>query len=562
VSSIEQLRGASPYRVAVLAGLDLSLLQSAALKAIVGRADEPLTGAELAALREAAGTTRGQPRPGGYRTTVVRAGRRSGKSVHVAAPTAVSAALERVEDRLAPGEVARILLIAPTLRHLRQLTDGVAGILTALGIPHVRTEREVTLGAGLRTIVECAVADRLGPRSGTAILAIVDEAALLPSQEGADGYDEEVIAAVKPSLATMRGRLLLISSPWAAGIGAHAKLIDANHGRLDRDVLALSGPTWRWNPTLSEAQTRKEEADERRWRREYLAEPGNESDAFFDPVAVRACVERDIVARKVNPSTVYRIGVDLAFKRDEAWLVAAHRERRARPEGPPLDCIVVDAVRRFVPSPGQPLHYDTIMFELIGMSKKWNNAWIHYDCHCSAAVESGLKAAGVPGVEEGVGLGEQETQWNILRQRVEHPGELVLLDGDDGAALVKQLVGLRVRLGQSGQIRVSAPERVGCHDDGADALKLACFALRDVLPGGGDIYSDVKVTRSGNGFNVSREEFYQKIMTGDVESVIPIPAPRGTAAWFEQREQRRANGMFIVGLDEDEDKLSIPVRQK
>ena len=81
------LLGASPFAIAVAAGLKLSPAQAATLKAIGG---EPLSRDELRVFRTLTGTTFAKPRPGGYRELFVNAGRRSGKTSHVAAPIAVS----------------------------------------------------------------------------------------------------------------------------------------------------------------------------------------------------------------------------------------------------------------------------------------------------------------------------------------------------------------------------------------------------------------------------------------------------------------------------------------
>lgn len=217
----------TPHKVAIQAGLRLSTAQSSILKAFQG---EPLTNEELRAWRELTGTTIAKPRHGGYDELWLRVGRRGGKTTHIGAPIAVSSALLPVDHMLAPGEVARVLVVCPTLPHGRQAFDAIRGLLGALQIPFRERDREIQL-VGRRTTILQVVADYLAPRSGTAIAAIVDEAALLPTQENADGFDVEIFAALRPALATTNGKLIVLSTPWARR-GVHYETCEKYWGKV------------------------------------------------------------------------------------------------------------------------------------------------------------------------------------------------------------------------------------------------------------------------------------------------------------------------------------------
>ena len=83
---------------------------------------------------------------------------------------AVWAALQPVSG-LAPGEHARVLVLGPTVSHVRQLLDACMGILDALKVEHAEREGEIRL-KGRRTVICPIVADHLAPRSGTAVTGL------------------------------------------------------------------------------------------------------------------------------------------------------------------------------------------------------------------------------------------------------------------------------------------------------------------------------------------------------------------------------------------------------
>jgi hypothetical protein len=64
-------------------------------------------------------------------------------------------------------------------------------------------------------------------------------------------------------------------------------------------IVAIA-PTWVANTSITEAQTRKLEPDERIWRREYLAEPSAALSNAFDPNAVRAAFRRITVSHALG----------------------------------------------------------------------------------------------------------------------------------------------------------------------------------------------------------------------------------------------------------------------
>jgi hypothetical protein len=154
-------------------------------------------------------------------------------------------------------------------------------------------------------------------------------------------------------------------------------------------IVAIA-PTWVANNSITEAQTRKLEPDERIWRREYLAEPQASLSGCFDPAAVARAFRTVQLA-----SSHERVGVvDLSSGRGDAlafgvasWCmpsVAHIPEFLTRPEprkvhtviegrdvvledwNNPFDVPQLDACGRPIPNPERELHsHPLCVFHLV-----------------------------------------------------------------------------------------------------------------------------------------------------------------------------------------------------
>ncbi len=538
--------GATPYQVALFAGLRPSAAQSAVLKVLGG---EELTVAELAAWRLLTGQRR-PPRPEGYREVFAEKGRRAGWTTHVAAPFAVSALLvspAKLNTRLAPGEVARVLLFGPELQHTRQLQDATAGILDRLQVRFTRRDGEIDLApAGLRTIALATVADHQAPRSGTAAAAIIDEPFFLPFDEGADGYDVELFAAIRPATATLVGllrtNLLAGGSPWTTRGVAH-DMVRKHLGKVDGPVCALHGSTWTWNETLSETSTRQLEEDENRWRREYLAVASESESAWIARRDVVDAVDRGVDERAARDGVIYVIAIDVAFRSDRFAIVVAHRELRVREGGPPSDVVVIDLVRVATPAPGQRLDFDELMQRVANISRRYNNAKIVRDAFSGDAVDHALRTRGCRSEEMPMNAAAQTRRWTLVQSKFRSGGVRLV----DSEIAVRELVDLRAKMHAAGRIEVAAPSRRGSHDDVADSIALAIDAVRDIPATGGTIENDVRIWRDEEGVRIESTWFSTKRAVGGGYVRVPCAPPLGTPAGDEALEERQARGQWIEG---------------
>jgi hypothetical protein len=143
------------------------------------------------------------------------AGRRSGKSRMAAFLLAFLAGVKKWT--LAPGEKPVVLVITPSRRQGRTVLDyAEAFVGMVLGVAVVRrTLEEIELSTGVTIMIQTA--SFRTPRGFTVVACVCDEIAYWRSDDTAANPDVEILRAVRPSLASVPGSLLIaISSPYAA----------------------------------------------------------------------------------------------------------------------------------------------------------------------------------------------------------------------------------------------------------------------------------------------------------------------------------------------------------
>ena len=214
------------------------------------------------------------------RQLVLRCGRRAGKSSTLCR----IAVLEGLygEHDVPPGDVGIVGCVSVNRDESASRLRTIKAILDALGVPYRERDGSVEL-TRRRVVFKSFAATLGGVVGGTWIAAICDEVARWRDADSNANPASEVLGSLRPTLATMpNARLFLSSSPLGTE-DAHAKAFDAGNSDFQRVAHA---PTWLANPTLSEADCRKLEPDERIFQREYAAIPQAGSLACFDATAV------------------------------------------------------------------------------------------------------------------------------------------------------------------------------------------------------------------------------------------------------------------------------------
>lgn len=178
----------------------------------------------------------------------VPVGRRGGKSNGAAGLAVFEACFFDHSDKLAPGEVATVMVVAADRKQARQVFRYIRGLLRSNPMLERMIVRETAEEIELnnRTVIEVMTASHRSIRGYSVSCAILDEVAFWHS-EGANP-DAEIIAALRPALATLDGKLVALSSPYAR----RGVLWDAYRRYYGKPgpVLVAKAPTLTMNPTL------------------------------------------------------------------------------------------------------------------------------------------------------------------------------------------------------------------------------------------------------------------------------------------------------------------------
>lgn len=252
-------------------------------------------------------------------------GRRGGKS-HAAALVGVyEAAFKDHRDRLAPGEVATVMLIAGDRAQARTLLRYVRGMFEHPMLKPMVT-RDTADGLELinRSAIEVHTASHKAVRGYTLAAVIADEIAFWMA-DGASP-DAEVIAALRPALATLGGKLIAISSPYARR-GVLWDTYKRHFGKPGR-VLVAQAPSRTMNPTLPSRVVEDALRDDAaRASAEYLAQFRSDVEQFLTLDAVEAAHRSGPLELPRQPGVRYHAFADpTGGGADEFTLAIGHVE--------------------------------------------------------------------------------------------------------------------------------------------------------------------------------------------------------------------------------------------
>lgn len=405
----------------------------------------------------------------GFDTALFLTGRRSGKSRVASIVGAYESALAGHEKKLAKGEKGLVAVCAPTKQQARVVRGYIRAIFD---VPLLRSEvvNETSEGFDLANGVGIAVlaGDWRTVRNFTLLAAIVDEAAFFGlDEESKVRSDTELIRALRPGLATVRGRLIAITSPYAKKgwvYSTHKK----NFGNDAGKILVWNCPSRTMNPTLAQAVVDEAYAeDPQAARSEYGGEFRDDVAEFLPRSLIEGLVvkgRKELLPRLVRPNvTAYAAFADLSGGRhDDAALAIGHRADRK---------VVIDLLRRYRP----PCNPHEVIVCMADELRRYG---------CRRVVGDNYAAEFVAGAFRGQGINYTKSErvksalYLELLPRL-CSGEIELPDDD---SLVSQLAGLERRTRSGGRDVVDHPP--GTHDDlanvvagVADVLGKRCLVL-------------------------------------------------------------------------------------
>jgi hypothetical protein len=186
-----------------------------------------------------------------FNEAYVVAGRRAGKSTISALVATYLAAFKDYGDKLAPGEVGTLMVIAADRRQARVIFNYVSAFFEIPLLSRLvlnRTKDSIQLSN--HVVVEIHTCSFKATRGYTLIGVVADEVAFWHAEDSANP-DVEVLNALRPGLATTGGLLLAISSPYSKKGALHAAFRD--HYAKASNVLVWKASSREMNPSLSAA---------------------------------------------------------------------------------------------------------------------------------------------------------------------------------------------------------------------------------------------------------------------------------------------------------------------
>lgn len=416
------------------------------LKAIYGL---PMDATDLARFQQHTG--RHVPRSGGYPEAACIVGCQSGKS-QIASLVGSYEAMQALKGR---QRGVFVPLLAQDLRSSQRALFGyvreairVSPMLSQEVVRETSDIVEFSNGVTL-AVYPCRPAAIRGIR---AACVIIDELAFFISTEGRP-TDTEMLRAARTRTATTGGKILILSSPYAAA-GALWDLHRKHFGQENSPILIWQASAPEMNPTLPiDYLERMAQDDPEAYRSEVLGQFRQGVSTLFDPEALDACVQ--VGVRELAPDYKYNYlsGTDVASGsgKDAFAVAVAHADGER---------LVLDALRTWRP----PFNPSGVIAEAATFLRSYRISETTGDRYAPGFVNEGFAAHHIH--YQPSNYDRSATYLELLP--LVNSQRAVLLDHPE---LLRELRGLERRRGTSGKDRVD--HRPGQHEDTANAAALA-----------------------------------------------------------------------------------------
>jgi len=428
----------------------------------------PMNETELALFQQCTGRTIAPAQP--VTEAWCGVGRRGMKS-STAAVLAVHMAVHRDWSAyIAPGETARVLVVACTKDQaglIRSYADALLHSRPGLARMVAGSDNDsITLKSGIT--IQCAANSFRSIRGPAVVCAIFDEVAFWRSDESANP-DKEVLRAVRPSMATVPGAVLLgISSVYSKRGLLFEKYRD-HHGRDDSKVLFWLADTRTMNPRVD--QTIIDEAladDPPAAMAEYMSVWRDDIQAFLDAELLSKLTRPHPLELPPRDAINYFAWADPSGGRGDSYAVGiAHREKDGR-------CIL-DVCRSTRP----PFDPATVTATYAALVKQYRIRQVTGDNYSAAWCAESWKANSIEYRVSPLRTSDVfiEALPLFTRGQVELP---------DDRRLLIELASLERRTSIGGKDSVGHPRGKGFHDDSAavacGAVHLAEKSERQAMP--------------------------------------------------------------------------------
>lgn len=411
---------------------------------------EPMTDEQLAIYREHTGRQAAPTKPS--RESALIIGRRGGKSRGLAAIAVWCATCRDYSEYLVPGEVPTVAIVATDRRQGRIILRYIIGTLRAVpllaGMIQEELAESVVLTNGVT--IEIHTGTIGAPRGRTFIAVLCDEIAFWRSDLSVNP-DAEVIAAVRPGLASIPNSLLLMASSPYAKRGILYQTFRKHYGQDNARTLVWKAGSLVMNPTLDPELIEEErEEDPARASSEYDANFRDDIAQFVSREVIDACTFPDRHELPRISTYQYKGFVDPSGgSADSMTMAVAHAEG---------DTAVLDCVREVRP----PFSPETVVSEFATLLKSYGLSSVTGDRYGGEFCREPFRKNGID-----YQLSDRPKS-DIYRDMlpVLNSGKAELLDLP---RLASQLCGLERRTARGGRDSIDHPPGAGSRDDLANA---------------------------------------------------------------------------------------------
>lgn len=399
-------------------------------------------------------------------------GRRGGKSFIVALIAAYLACFRDYRPFLGPGERGVIMLTATDRKQARVIMRYLLAIVECVPMLASMIERQDTESLDLnnRISIEIMTGSFRTIRGRTCVAFIGEETPYWRSEESANPA-EEVLASVRPAMATIPNALLIcIGSPYRR-VGVMYEAYKRHFGQNDSPVLVVQADTRTMNPTVRQSVIdRAMEADPVAAQSEYFAEFRSDIGSFLDRESIERAIEVGRQERPPQPDIQYVAFVDPSGGRaDHMTIAIAHRQTYRAPRSaqeeqdkrmqPPR--VVLDVCRGIAP----PFDPSSVVKEFATILRSYRCSQVVGDRYSAEWVVSSFRQHGI--TYKHSELTKSELYLESLPLFMTGCVELL-----DVKVLTSQLMQLERRTGRSGKDSVDSPPN--SHEDYANSC---CGAL-------------------------------------------------------------------------------------
>lgn len=280
-----------------------------------------------------------------YREAFVICGRRSGKSFISSIIAVYLATFKDWSKTLSPGERGYVFVIANDKRQARIIKDYISGILKSSASFKKLVSRELTEEIELKNQASIMVktCSYRTLRGYTLLAAILEEIAFWRSEDSANP-DKEILAAVRPALATIPDSLLIgISSPYSRR-GVLFEQWKKHFGKVGGPLI-WKAATQQMNPTIDKNLIKLSfDDDPSAAASEWKAEWRKDLEQLLPLEAVESVIVPDrIELPRVRSVDAYYAFIDPSGGRQDYFTLAiSHKDYKSKK-------VILDLVREVKP---------------------------------------------------------------------------------------------------------------------------------------------------------------------------------------------------------------------